>query len=173
MAPHLNNDQQQLLASLPHTIGSAMAFAGKSGLFGTGKEMFTNGLALIEGAKQFPGNALIQSIVPHPEAADRNAELAEMKETRVWMKNRITEKKIDSQEKITALALDDARQANALLATLDTTQANEYRQWVLAAAEKVAMAATEGGFLGFGGERFSEDEKKLLAELKTALGVAG
>ena len=33
-------------------------------------------------------------------------------------------------------------------------------------------AATEGGFLGFGGERLSDNERKLLGEIKTALGVA-
>jgi hypothetical protein len=38
-------------------------------------------------------------------------------------------------------------------------------------AEKVAMSATEGGFLGFGGERLSANEKQLLDELSLALGT--
>ena len=33
------------------------------------------------------------------------------------------------------------------------------------------MASTEGGFLGFGGTRLSDDEKKIIAELRTALGA--
>jgi len=31
------------------------------------------------------------------------------------------------------------------------------------------MAASEGGFLGFGGEQLSAEEKKLLSELQAAL----
>ena len=36
-------------------------------------------------------------------------------------------------------------------------------------AEKVANAAKEGGFFGFGGERVSAGEKAFLDELNTAL----
>jgi hypothetical protein len=81
-------------------------------------------------------------------------------------------KNINTPEKISVQAISDAREANAVLEMLDPVVASEYRQWVLQAAEKVAMAATEGGFLGFGGERLSEGEKKILAELKSALGAA-
>ncbi|MDO5654430.1 MAG: hypothetical protein Q4G39_10070 [Brachymonas sp.] len=171
MALNLTNDQQQLLASLPHMVGSAVVFAGNSGLFGTGKEVFTNGKALIEGAQQYPNNELIQSIVPNPQG-DRSEEMAEMKATREWMKTRSKDKGVDSPEKLSAQAIADVKEANALLNTLDATQAKEYRDWVMQAAEKVAMAATEGGFLGFGGERLSEGEKKILAELKSAFGMA-
>jgi hypothetical protein len=34
------------------------------------------------------------------------------------------------------------------------------------------MASTEGGFLGFGGERLSGGEKQLLGELESALDAA-
>lgn len=76
MALNLTEDELQLLASLPQSIGSAVAFAGRSGLFGTGKEMFASGQALMAGAKDYPGNELIQAIVPDPNAADKSAELA-------------------------------------------------------------------------------------------------
>jgi len=33
------------------------------------------------------------------------------------------------------------------------------------------MAATEGGFLGFGGTRLSEAEQALIAQLRAALGA--
>lgn len=171
MALSLTPEQQQLLASLPHTIGSAMAFAGKSGIFGTGKEMFTNSEALLEGMRLYPNNELIRSILPDPQAADRSAEIAEMRATRDWMQSRIRDKQVNSQEKLVDMAVADASEANNLLMTLDPAVAAEYRQWVLGAAEKVAMASSEGGFLGFGGEQFSEGERKLLDQLKNALGV--
>ncbi|RUA06615.1 MAG: hypothetical protein DSY82_09385, partial [Flavobacteriia bacterium] len=45
----------------------------------------------------------------------------------------------------------------------------DYKNWILEIAEKVANAAKEGGFLGFGGERFSEKEQILFEKLKGVL----
>ena len=44
-----------------------------------------------------------------------------------------------------------------------------YCAWVGDIAQKVAESSTEGGFLGFGGERVSEGERTFLAELKGVL----
>ena len=38
-------------------------------------------------------------------------------------------------------------------------------------ADKVANAAKEGSFLGFGGERVSSNERQMIAQIETALGV--
>lgn len=170
MALNLTDDERLLLASLPHEIGSAVAFAGRSGLFGTGKELFTSAQAVLAGARDYPNNELIQSIVPDPKASDRSAEMAEAVKIRDWSTARMKAKGIKSPEAFTALALEDCRAASALLAKLDPAQAAEYRRWALSVADSVAQASTEGGFLGFGGERLSESEKKLIGEVQTALG---
>ena len=57
MPLNLTEDELQLLAALPQSIGSAVAFAGRSGLFGTGKEMFASGQALTAGAKDYPATS--------------------------------------------------------------------------------------------------------------------
>jgi hypothetical protein len=44
-----------------------------------------------------------------------------------------------------------------------------YRGWILGIADKVANAAEEGGFLGFGGVRVSEEEQKMIAAITSAL----
>jgi hypothetical protein len=169
----MNDDELQLLASLPHTIGSGVAFSGSSGLFGTGKELVASTQGLLAGVKDYPGNALIQAIVPDAKAADRGAELEQARKTRDWMSARMKSKGIRSAEQFTALALEDCRAAAALLASKCTPQeAAEYKAWVGAVAEKVANAATEGGFLGFGGERLSEGEKAFIAQMRSALGVS-
>jgi hypothetical protein len=49
-------------------------------------------------------------------------------------------------------------------------QAEAYRQWLRATAQNVAEAATEGGFMGFGGEKVSDAEKKTLADIDRVLG---
>ncbi len=172
MALNLSDDELQLLATLPQAIGSAVAFAGRSGLFGTGKEMFASGQALMAGVKDYPHNELIQAIVPDPGAADKNAELAQARQSRDWAMARMKAKGITSAEKLTAQTLEDAREAAQLLdSKLDPTTASQYRSWAMSVAEKVAMASTEGGFLGFGGTRLSDDEKNVIAQIKSALGA--
>jgi hypothetical protein len=170
MALNLTDDERMLLASLPHEIGSAVAFAGRSGLFGTGKELFTSAQAVLAGARDYPNNELIQGIVPNPTASDRSAEMAEAVKIRDWSTARIKARGVQSPAAFTALALEDCKAASALLAKLDPTQAAEYRRWALSVADAVAQASTEGGFLGFGGERLSEAETKLIAEIQAALG---
>lgn len=170
MALNLTEDELQLLATLPQAIGSAVAFAGRSGLFGTGKELFASGQALMAGLKDYPGNELIQAIVPDPGAADKHAELEQARRTRDWASARMKAKGIGSAEQLTAQTLQDAREAAQLLGSkVDPITASQYRTWALGVAEKVAMASTEGGFLGFGGTRLSDPEKALIEQIKTAL----
>jgi hypothetical protein len=172
MALNLIDEELNLLASIPHMVGSAMAFAGKSGLFGTGKEMFASAQSVLAGIKDFPNNALIQAIVPDVGAADRAAEMQQARRARDWSMARLKTKAIDSPEELQAQTLEDCRAVAQLLASkVSPQEASEYRQWALAVAEKVAMASTEGSFLGFGGERLSASEKQLLGELKVALGA--
>jgi len=67
-------------------------------------------------------------------------------------------------------ARDALQQAVKLLETKATPEESaEIRQWLYELAQKTAEAATEGGFLGFGGTRVSEKEKQALAELKEML----
>lgn len=165
-------DERHLLAALPQAIGGAVAVAGRSGLFGTGKEMFANSRALLEGAKAYPGNPIIRDVVPDVASTDRGGEIEQMKQTRDWSIARIKAKGVDSAESMIAMVVEDAREVAALLkAKAEPAQAAEYRAWTLAVAEQVANAATEGGILGFGGERLSEPESRLIAQLKDALGA--
>ncbi len=169
MTTSYTEEELQLLANTPHMLGAAMAFVGSSGLFGTGKEMFTNSSSILAGIKDYPNNELIQAILPNL-GGDRADAMAKMKKMRDWSMARLKEKGIVSAEKFRAQALADAQAAGALVeAKSSASEAAEYKQWAFSVAEKVAMAATEGGFLGFGGERLSANEKQLLTELQSAL----
>ena len=44
-----------------------------------------------------------------------------------------------------------------------------FKAWLTDTAQRVAEAANEGGFLGFGGVPISDIEKATLAEIVTAL----
>src|SRR5262249_22299176 len=130
----------------------------------------TSAQSVLAGVKDYPGNALIQAVVPNL-AGDRQAAVDKARKSRDWAMARLKEKGINSSEKLRLQALEDCRAAANLLASRSSSQeAAEYKQWALSVAEKVAMASTEGGFLGFGGERLSAGEKQLLQQLQTALG---
>ncbi|HFQ95851.1 MAG TPA: hypothetical protein ENK30_04695 [Anaerolineae bacterium] len=53
----------------------------------------------------------------------------------------------------------------------DPDEAAYIRQWMYDLAERTASAAREGGFLGIGSVRVSDQEKQALAELAELLGV--
>lgn len=172
MAPNLSEDEMMLLATLPQAIGSCVATAAGSGLLGTGKELFASGQAVMAGLRDYPDNALIQALVPDPSAEDKQAELAQARATRDWAMARLKAKGIHTPAQMAALTLEDARAVARLLdSRVDPVQAAQYRAWALSVAEKVAQAATEGGFLGFGGTRLSEAEQALIAQLREALGA--
>ena len=96
----------------------------------------------------------------------------EAKKTREWLTTRMRDKGVASREDMQALTIDDSQSAAALIdAKAPPSEAAEYKQWALSVAENVAMAASEGGFLGFGGEQFSEPEQKFLAAVEAALGA--
>lgn len=59
--------------------------------------------------------------------------------------------------------------ASAAIAAKSPDEAHAYKAWLLAAAQSVAQAAKEGGFLGIGGTRVSAEEEGALTELRKAL----
>lgn len=173
MSLNYTEEELNLLASTPQLIGSAMAFVGNSGLFGTGKEMFVNAQSVMAGIKDYPNNALIQAVLPNPQADSAEA-MEKMKKVREWSVARLKAKNIKSAEEFRDAALADVKAVSDLLAAKSSPQeAEEYKHWSMSIAEKVAMATTEGGFLGFGGERLSANEKELLSQFEGALGVKG
>ena len=57
----------------------------------------------------------------------------------------------------------------ALVVAKAPAEAAAYKEYLLATAKSVADAAKEGGFLGFGGVKVSEAEKKTLDDLSRVL----
>jgi hypothetical protein len=62
--------------------------------------------------------------------------------------------------------LDELRAVNALLVErARPEEVEDYRELVKAAAQRTALAAKEGGFLGIGAELVSEREQQMLDTL--------
>lgn len=73
----------------------------------------------------------------------------------------------DAREQI----LTELREVNALLVAKTTPEEREqFREWLRAAAQRAALAAKEGGFLGFNAQRVSENEQQMLEELGRIFG---
>jgi hypothetical protein len=69
--------------------------------------------------------------------------------------------------------LDELSAVNdILLAKAAPEEADAFRRWLLDVAQGAADAAKEGGFMGFGAERVSEGEQKMLDQLRSKLGVS-
>lgn len=171
MSLNYTEDEMKLLSHTPHFVGSAMAFVGNSGLFGTGKEMFTSAQSIMSGVKDYPNNALIQAVLPNMAGGTSEA-MEKMKSIRDWGRDRLKAKGVNSAESYRDNALQDLKAVAQLLAEKSSQQeADEYKRWALSIAEKVAMATTEGSFLGFGGERYSDNEKQFIAQIESALGT--
>jgi len=68
---------------------------------------------------------------------------------------------------------DEMRAVNALLVEKTTPEeADQFREWLKQAAQATALAAKEGGFLGFRAERVSEGEQQMLEKLGEIFGPA-
>lgn len=143
--------------------GMAVTAADPSGLFGVLKESMATGRTLLEAKADPTSNELIRSVVSAFETSEgrqaaRHEVQARLKGVAVG----------DMKEKSIA-ALHEVSQ---LLDSKAPADATGFKTWLRHIAENAAEAATEGGFMGFGGTRVSEAEKATLAEVSKALGIA-
>ena len=70
-----------------------------------------------------------------------------------------------------AAAIARLAEAARIVGANAPSEADAYRIWISETAASVAEAAAEGGFLGFGGEKVSEAERRTLTEIDKALGL--
>jgi transcription antitermination factor NusG len=71
------------------------------------------------------------------------------------------------------VVLEELRGVNQIVAAKATPQeAEAFRAWLVATAQAAADAAKEGGFMGFGAEQVSAGEKRMLEQVRAALGAA-
>ena len=155
-------EQWQLILDVPVMIGMGVMIAGKSGL-GTMKESFAMTKEMIDAVKGHSDNELIQSVV-NARLKDKEKSSAETLSNNPYAGQ--------GREALVDAAVEKCQQVCTLLnEKCSEAEAMEYKQWSMHIGEKVAMAASEGGFLGFGGVQVSEEEKQALARISQALGV--
>lgn len=150
-------EELALLRDVIPLAGFAVAVAGNSGIIGTFKEATATVGALKDAAKEYPQNELIQAL------------LTDLQQHQPRMPH-YDPLEVDIQVKIKNEALEKCRQALTLLSQKATPQeVRDFKDWLVATSERVANAAKEGSFLGFGGQRVSGGEAAVLKELQEIL----
>jgi len=165
-----SEDEWFLISTVPSMVGAAMAGAGKSGIIGTAKEAMASMKTMVAGKSEYPDNQIINGILLKADNfSDAKAQAGEYREKAM---SQFKEQNIKSPEDFNAYMLDNASKAVALVKEKRGDQeANEYQSWCINVAKKVAEAASEGGFMGFGGEQVSDGERALMEELKKVFTV--
>jgi hypothetical protein len=140
--------------------GMAVTLADPSGLIGLTKEGLASGSALVAAKSDPKANALIKSVVSDFETSEGRAA------ARGMVKSKLAGKQASEMKGIILEALG---QSAALVDTKAPDDAAGFKAWLRQMSEQVANAASEGGFMGFGGVRVSEAEKATLEEISEAL----
>lgn len=147
------------LRSAPLMAGLVVTAASPSGPIGVIREVFAVGKVLAGVKSHGDANELVKALVADLTAGGSAPTPP-------------GELRGKSPEQVRSLALEQCRQAaTAVGRKAKPKEAEGFRRWLLAIAQRVAEAAKEGGFLGFGGTAVSEQETAALKDLSAALGV--
>lgn len=154
-------EEWQLLLDVPPVVGTAVMVAGRSGL-GSLKEAFAIASATLNAKHGYEDNELIQALIA---GRVKDGDRAEVERIGSVYRGK-------QPGEIRDIAIDKCRQATELLTTKSNdAEASGYKHWTISVGEEVANAAKEDGFLGFGGERVSEEERLVIKAVTAALDV--
>jgi hypothetical protein len=155
-------EQWQALRNAPQLVALATAAAGNSGLFGSiseGMAMASTMAAAVRGDQP-----LLKELFGKDEIS------AAQDQIKALVKSATDKASLNAT--LQKAATDAVSAALAALAAKGATaDAAAYRSFLKGIGEKIANASTEGGFLGFGGERVSEGERQFLAQLNALVGT--
>ncbi|MGZ8097202.1 MAG: hypothetical protein ACXWUD_13260, partial [Methylosarcina sp.] len=121
-----------------------------------------------------PSGVLVEALKGSNQLLREICQKEEIQTSVKSIKNRVkaTGDLADIQAALRKEAIEKARVALDLLRQKGSPEdIAAYRDFLVTLGNQVANAAKEGAFLGFGGERVSEPERILLAELAEAVGV--
>lgn len=151
-----------LIKSGPLLAGLLISLSDlRSGIFGAIKEGLAPSQAIIEGGAG-SSNPVVASVV---------ASIKEMASKRERLQPPISVGGKKPEEIKAEVVAQLAKISTVLEGKVPPDQAEGYKSWLVTIAGKVANAATEGGFFGFGGEKVSAAETAAINELASSLGV--
>jgi hypothetical protein len=140
--------------------GLAISAADPSGWWGTLKEAAAGTPALIEAKRDPMANELIRSAIADFERSNDGSILA--------MRERFAQ--AEPMEYVQR-SLARLREVSAIVDAKAPDEAIAFKTWLHEISQKVAEAAVEGSFFGFGGVRVSDAERAALRDISKALGL--
>jgi hypothetical protein len=153
-------DEWTLIRRAPFMAGLMVVAASPSGPLGVVKEMFAVGKTLADVKRHGASSDVAKALVADLESADAREQGIP------------TELQGKSPDQVRSAALEACRQAaTAVEKKGQPGETQAFKQWLVSVGQAVAEAAKEGGFLGIGGARVSEQEASALKDLSSALGV--
>jgi len=108
-------------------------------------------------------NELIKAVVSDYETSEGRAAVQDA------LRKRLANAK---PAEVVQRSVADLRDVAAILNAKAPGDAAAFKEWLRALSHKVAEAASEGGFLGFGGVQVTDAEKATLADIAKALSTA-
>ncbi len=153
-------EEWTLLLQSPMVAGVIVSAADPNGLFGMLKESFAAGGALVRARADVGASPLVRAVAADFATAEGRAA------ARDGVKARLAR---GTPGEVKARSLATLRQVSMLLAAKAPEDAAAFKAWLTGVARRVAEAAKEGGFPGFGGAPVSDIEKATLAEIDAAL----
>ena len=154
-----------LLLESPMMAGMAVSAAEPSGLFGMLKESFATGKLLVAAKTDAAANALVKAVAADFETAEgRNA----------------AQRRAQGQARRRPARRHQGQGAGRRCGRWRLCSPprhprtpQPFKAWLAQISQNVAEAASEGGFLGFGGVQVSDAEKATLARDHQRLGLSG
>jgi hypothetical protein len=156
-------EEWTLLRLAPSLIAGGVAASDPSGLFASIKEAAAGARGMADAFKTGGKLELFAAL-----AADRS--IPGLPDP----KSMLGEGSRDQQmQNFKTAVLERVKSASELVARkASAEEASAYRSMLVDIAGKAADASTEGGFLGFGGVRVSDEEKAFISEVGKAAGIA-
>lgn len=151
-------EEWRALLKAPMLVSYAIAGSAPSDEEGFIQEMSAVADAISESEERAAKDSLISEVVAQIIANAEDSERGQTEKISVG----------DTKER----ALANCREVAALLQAKASAQdADDYKRWLLAVAQRVAQAAKEGGIFGFGGAQVSKSEVATINEIAAALGL--
>jgi hypothetical protein len=162
-------EEWESLTEAPMKIAYAIMASGSPGPIQMAQEMWAVAQAAVEPTVNASPNALVNAVAADIKAISQDAE--QRKAAKAGMQEDL--QGIKELGALRAAGIAGASAVASLLAAkASPEEAEGFKQWLLGIAQKVAEAAKEGGFLGFGGTQVTDEEKATIAELAGVLGVS-
>lgn len=136
-----------------------ISLSSPSNMFGVVKEMMASTNQIIDAIRNSSGNSLVNEVA---------SDIKRYIDQGVKIDSPLFSGAPETREEA---CLTFFRDLSTLLTQKVPDDAEGFKKWVYESAKKSAEAASEGGFLGFGGEKVNTAEQDALKKLALVLGV--